>query len=97
MPTTFEIEIIETTPQDYTIFDRSNTEGEEIYVIDHYNKIAKIDTKGIRFKMPLIPFDYKFISSMNQIMIDRYESGSMFKMIVEKEGRVGFFAIIHID
>lgn len=96
MGTDFGVELVENISQDYVMFDRSDVEGEEVYVIDQNSHIAKIDTK-IRFKVPLMKIGYNFISNMNQLMIDRCESGTMFKMVVDQNGRVGFFCIIHIE
>jgi len=92
----FGVELVENISQDYVMFDRADIKGEEVYVIDKNGCIAKIDTK-IRFKVPLMEFGNKFISMMNQIMVDRYESGTTFKMVVDQNGRVGFFCIIHIE
>ena len=96
MGTSFDVEVTKKTYQDYLLFDRSDVDGEEIYVVGKDGQIIKIDTK-IRFELPLVQFDNNFISAMNQIVLNRYESGTIFKMAVEEEGRVGFFSIIHIE
>ena len=95
MGVSFDVVVTEKTYQDYLFFDRSDVDGEEVYVVEKDGQIIKMDTK-IRFKLPLVQFDNNFVSAMNQIILDRYESGTIFKMVVEKEGRVGFFSIIYI-
>ena len=103
--TSFKIDILSGTVEafdkvvrEFVTYDLSGVDGEEVYVVEKDGIIKKAEYHTrYRFVVPLVVFDSNFTRAMNQIVIDRYESGTIFKMIVTNDNRAGFFAIIHIE
>lgn len=98
MSTPFLIEVISKSLENYAFYDLPVRGTDCVFVVaEDYSIDGPSIVSEYRFKLPLVEFNIEFIEAMNQIIADRYEAGTMFKMVVENGGRVGFFAIVQTE
>jgi len=92
MSETYQVETIRKIPVDYTYFDMSDKEGEEIFIIGKEGQISKVETR-VRFRLPLVLFDKLFISAMYKLISDKKSPAFFNKLVISEDNKVGFISI----